>query len=85
MITPLKTNSSNINVKCNCDMYNIPNLNVTKHLEIILDNKLNFKQHIEVLEHKVSQAVGVTCKFKYLPAYVLKLLYFSFISDSYMT
>jgi len=49
-----------------------------KYLGIILDNKLNWKNHIIELSKKLSRAVGLIHKIKkYCPSTVLRSLYFS--------
>ena len=47
--------------------YTIHEVEQTKYLGVILDNKLSWKQHIEYLITKLSQAAGVIYKLrKYL-------------------
>ena len=55
--------------------------NSIKYLGIYIDNKLNFKIHIKMLENKLSRAVGILHKTKsFLPTYVLHKLYYAFIT-----
>ena len=51
-----------------------------KYLGIILDNQLLFKQHIKMLESKLSGYVGILFKLKsFLPKYILSKIYYAFI------
>ena len=51
-----------------------------KYLGIILDNQLLFKQHIKMLESKLSRYVGILFKLKsFLPKYILSKIYYAFI------
>ena len=51
-----------------------------KYLGIILDNQLLFKQHIKMLESKLSRYVGIIFKLKsFLPKYILSKIYYAFI------
>ena len=51
-----------------------------KYLGIHLDNKLQFKQHIKMLETKLSRLLGVLYKTKpFLLNHILKKLYYAFI------
>ena len=51
-----------------------------KHLGLILDDKLNFKQHAKVLIDKASKGIGVIRKLRYsIPRQALVTLYKSFI------
>ena len=54
--------------------------NSIKYLGIHIDNKLNFKIHIKMLENKISRSAGILHKTKsFLPAYILRKLYYAFI------
>ena len=63
--------------------YNHSPINVVtsaKYLGIVLDNKLQFKQHIARLESKLSRSLGIVFKTKsFLPKNILKKLYYAFI------
>ena len=51
-----------------------------KYFGIILDNQLLFKQHIKMLESKLSRYVGILFKLRsYLPKYILSKIYCAFI------
>ena len=55
-------------------------VNSVKYLGIVLDNKLQFKQHIALLESKLSRSLGILFKTKsFLPKDILKKLYYAFI------
>ena len=34
----------------------------TKYLGVVIDNKLNFKEHIQTLEKKIARSVGIQVK-----------------------
>ena len=44
-------------------------------LGIIIDNNLNFKEHIRKIQLKLSHVIYILRKLSYLPIYILKLLY----------
>ena len=51
-----------------------------KYLRVVIDNKLNFKKHIEKLELKVSRSVGILSKLKsYLPESAFFKLFYSLV------
>ena len=51
-----------------------------KHFGVILDNQLLFKQHIKMVESKLSRYMGILFKIKsFLPKYVLSKIYYTFI------
>ena len=55
-----------------------------KYLGIILDNQLLFKQHVKMLESKLSRYVGILFKLKsFLPKYILSKIYYAF-THSYL-
>ena len=55
-------------------------VNSVKYLDILLDNKLQFKLHIALLESKLSRSLGILFKTKsFLPKDILKKLYYAFI------
>ena len=51
-----------------------------KFLGIILDNKLNFKNHIDKISNKVKSANGILWKLsQYVPSQVLKKIYYTLV------
>ena len=56
--------------------------NYTKYLGIIIDEKLNWKQHIKQLNIKISKSIGIIYKFRhFVPKYTLSMLYNSIIQS----
>ena len=54
-----------------------------KYLGIILDNQLLFKQHIKMLEFKLSHYVGILFKLiSFLPKYISSKIYYAFIHEN---
>ena len=53
-------------------------------LGVILDNNLNFKEHIRKIQLKLSRIIYILRKLIYLPIYNLKLLYNSFFLPNIM-
>ena len=49
----------------NCSALLIKVATKVKYLGVIIDNKLNFKYHINFVETKISQSVGILGKLKY--------------------
>ena len=59
---------------------NVKRVTHQKHLGLILDDKLNFKQYTKVLIDKASKGIGVLRKLRYhIPRHSLVTLYKSFI------
>ena len=89
MINPSKTYTLVISPFTNLDsptlhlFHNYHRIDVdrtVKYLGIILDNQLLFKQHIKMLESKLSRYVGILFILKsYLPKYISSKIYFAFI------
>ena len=88
-INSTKTYALEISVVTNLDsptlnlFYNNHRIDVVrtvKYLGIILDNQPLFKQHIKMLESKLSRYVGILFKLKsFLPKYILSKIYYAFI------
>ena len=57
---------------CDCEIKQVTSL---KFLGIIVDNKLNWTNHINFVCNKVSENIGIMYKLKSLPKSVLKLIY----------
>ena len=55
-----------------------------KYLGITFDNRLNFHEHIKILETKIARSVGILNKLKYfLPSSALLKLYYSLIHSHF--
>ena len=53
----------------------------TKYLGVIIDNKLDWKTHIQAVNTKLSKGIGLLSRIRhYVPKNVLKSLYYSFIN-----
>ena len=50
----LTSNGSSINI-----------VDSTKYLGVVIDNKLNFKQHIKIMKGKVARSVGILSKLQH--------------------
>ena len=58
---------------------NIDRVAYTKFLGVQIDQKLNWKEHINYINKKLAKSTGILLKArKYLPAYCLKSLYHTF-------
>ena len=56
----------------------------TKYLGILFDNRLNFHEHITILELKIARSVGILNKLKYfLPSSALLKLYYALIHSHF--
>ena len=52
-----------------------------KYLGVILDKNLNWKQHIQHVNMKISKGIGILAKMRhFVPAQILRNLYFAFIA-----
>ena len=57
-----------------------------KYLGILIDNKLNFKQHIQLVESKIAKLVGILNKLRHIfPSSALLLIYFALVHPLYNT
>ena len=55
-----------------------------KYLGILFDNRLNFHEHIKILEVKIARSVGILNKLKYfLPSLALLKLYYALIHSHF--
>ena len=62
--------------------YTIHEVEESKYLGVILDNKLSWKDHIEFLITKLSQVAGVIYKLrKYLPMHAKMQIYNSLVAS----
>ena len=56
--------------------------NYTKYLGIIIDEQLNWKQHIKQVNIKISKGIGIIYKLRhFVPKHILSMLYNSFIQS----
>ena len=87
----------NIGKNSECSRKSSPNLTLTldadqisisdaaKYLGLLVDDQLSFKNHIALLENKISRSVGIMYKLSYyLPSNTLLLLYYSLIHTQLM-
>ena len=74
---------NNITIKINGTI--IQEKTITKYLGTIIDNKLSWKQHTEYINTKLSRALGIIRKIKYVtPRDVLVQLYYA-LMNSYVS
>lgn len=70
----------NLNIEIKVDNEIIENVKVVKHLGLLLNEKLDWNDHIQHVRKKILPMSGVLRKLSYtLPIYVLKNLYYAFI------
>ena len=51
-----------------------------KYLGVVIDNELNFKQHIKILEGKVARSVGILSKLRhFFPQNIMLQLYYALV------
>ena len=65
-----------------CLIFNHNTISLTeshKHLGIVLDSRLDFKEHLEIIFKKVSKTIGLLSKFQNLFPRKLLIVYKSFI------
>ena len=80
IVIPSKLNAQTANLSIFYDECPINCFETSKYLGVNLDNKLNFKSHICIIENKVARSVGILSKPRYLfPSSALLLLYYSLI------
>ena len=80
IVIPSKLNAQAANLSIFYDECPINCFETSKYLGVNLDNKLNFKSHICIIENKVARSVGILSKLRYLfPSSALLLLYYSLI------
>ena len=77
---PPKQNTPPLTFQITYDNSFIVNSTCCKYLEILIDNKLNFKQHIQLVESKIAKSVGILNKLRHIfPSSALLLIYFALI------
>ena len=65
-----------ITINTDLNACTIKNAECIKHVGILIDSKLNFRNHINVLQNKLLRAVGTMSKSRYtMPSNILKRLY----------
>ena len=80
-----KLNSPPIEMNLICPAGYIQSVNKAKYLGIYLDYKLNFFDHIKMVEIKVARSVGILNKLKYvLPKDALQQLYHSLVHSHFI-
>ena len=65
MIIFSKSNSLTSQLNLNCSAGSIKIATKVKYLGVIIDDKLNYKDHINFVETKISGSVGILGKLKY--------------------
>ena len=61
----LKLNSLTPQVNVNCSAGSIKIVTKVKYLGVIIDNKLNFKDHMNFVKTKITRSVGILGKLEY--------------------
>ena len=78
IITKRKTNQSLFKIKIGQN--EIIQKDSVKYLGIIIDNKMNWTQHINYLNYKLCKGLWVISKLKkYVNTHTLKIIYYSLI------
>ena len=78
VISPL-LNEEHTTINISLNACTIKNSECIKYLGILLDSKLNFRNHINVLQDKLLRAVEIMSKLRHsMPSNILKRLYFAF-------
>ena len=75
ILSNLKSSNAVLNIQSQAG--EIKTVYKAKYLEIIIDNRLKFHEHIKILEAKIAQSLGILNKLKFfLPSSILlKLCY----------
>ena len=80
LIIPSTKNSNHMNLSVSLKDTTINAENSVKYLSVIIDTNLNFHDYLTAIELKISRAVGILYKLKFvLPQNALRILYYSFI------
>ena len=77
IISPKQTNAAipHLHLTSNGSAINI--VDSTKYLGVVIDNELNFKQHIKIMEGKMALSVGTLFKLKhFFPQNIILQLYY---------
>ena len=63
-------------------MYHLKEAITTKYLGVMIDNKLNWKHHVEYIKTKLSKGIGLLSKIRhYVPKTTLKGLFYSLVNS----
>ena len=85
LIINRKLNSPPVNINITCPAGSIKSVNNAKYLGIYLEYKLNFLDHIKIVETKVARSIGILYRLKcVLPKDALLQLYHALV-HSYFT
>ena len=77
VISPLLI-EEHVLININLNACTIKNSECIKYLGILIESKLNFRNHINVLQNKLLREVGMMSKLRYtMPPNILKRLYFA--------
>ena len=77
---PPKQNTPPLTFQISYDNSFIGNIICCKYFGILIDNKLNFKQHIQLVESKIAKLVGILNKLRHIfPSSALLLIYFALV------
>ena len=80
IIIKLKLHSPPVEMYLSCAAGWFKVVSSAKYLDVFIDDKLNFQEHIKHLEKKVSRSVGIISKLKnYLPTQALFKLYYTLV------
>lgn len=75
-----RTRIKNRNFQLNMDGHILSEASSTKFLGIIIDNKLNWTEHINYIKSKISKALGILLKTRnFLNKSTLRNLYYTFV------
>ena len=80
IIPPKQTNATipHLHLTSNGSAINI--VDSAKYLGVVIDNELNLKQHIKIVERKVARSVGILSKLKhFFPQNIMLQLYYALV------
>ena len=78
IIPPKQTNATIPHLHFTSNGFAINIVDITKYLGVVIDNELNFKQHIKIMEGKVTRSVGILSKLKhFFPQNIMLQLYYA--------
>ena len=76
---PPKQNTPPLTFQIPYDNSFIVNSICCKYLGILIDNQLNFKQHIQLLESKIAKSVGILNKLQHIFPFSALVIYFALV------